>query len=105
IGRKVDTIELFPASEGFLAFQDSQKHEGMLLNTHSGIFFEFIPVAEIHNANPTRLTLENVKVGENYAIIISSNAGLWAYNIGDTVKFLSTDPYRLIVSGRIKHFI
>ncbi len=105
IGRPVDMIELFPASEGFFAFQDSQKHEGMLLNTHSGIFFEFIPVSEIHNEHPTRLTLENVKVGENYALIISSNAGLWAYNIGDTVKFLSTDPYRLIVSGRIKHYI
>ncbi|RYG43210.1 MAG: GH3 auxin-responsive promoter family protein [Chitinophagaceae bacterium] len=105
IGREVDMIELFPASEGFFAFQDSQKHEGMLLNTHSGIFFEFIPVAEIYNEKPTRLTLENVKVGENYALIISSNAGLWAYNIGDTVKFLSTDPYRIIVSGRIKQFI
>ena len=105
IGRKVDMIELFPASEGFFAFQDSQKHEGMLLNTHSGIFFEFVPVAEINNQNPTRLTLADVKAGENYALIISSNAGLWAYNIGDTVKFLSTDPYRLIVSGRIKHYI
>ncbi len=105
IGRKVDMIELFPASEGFFAFQDSQKHEGMLLNTHSGIFFEFVPVAEINSQNPTRLTLADVKVGENYALIISSNAGLWAYNIGDTVKFLSTDPYRLIVSGRIKHYI
>lgn len=105
IGRPVDMIELFPASEGFFAFQDSQKHEGMLLNTHSGIFFEFIPVAEINNEHPTRLTLENVKTGENYALVISSNAGLWAYNIGDTVKFLSTDPYRLIVTGRIKHYI
>ncbi|MFT3908076.1 MAG: GH3 auxin-responsive promoter family protein [Ferruginibacter sp.] len=105
IGRSIDTIELFPASEGFFAFQDSQKEQGMLLNTDSGIFFEFILVAEIHNENPTRLTLKDVVVGENYAIIISSNAGLWAYNIGDTVKFVSTDPYRLIVSGRTKHFI
>ncbi len=105
IGRSIDTIELFPASEGFFAFQDSQKEPGMLLNTDSGIFFEFIPVAEIHNENPTRLMLRDVKVGENYALIISNNAGLWAYNIGDTVKFLSTDPYRLIVSGRTKHYI
>lgn len=105
IGRSIDTIELFPASEGFFAFQDSQKEPGLLLNSCSGIFFEFVPVAEIHNENPTRFTLKDVKVGENYALIISSNAGLWAYNIGDTVKFVSTAPYRLIVSGRIKHFI
>lgn len=105
IGRKLDTIELFPASEGFFAFQDSQEAEGLLLNTNSGIFFEFIPAGEIFNENPTRLTLRDVKVGENYALIISSNAGLWAYNIGDTVKFVSTEPYRLVVSGRIKHFI
>ncbi len=105
IGRKVDTIELFPASEGFFAFQDSQKAEGLLLNTNSGIFFEFVPATEIFNENPTRLTLKDVKVGENYALIISNNAGLWAYNIGDTIKFVSTNPYRIIVSGRTKHFI
>jgi hypothetical protein len=105
IGRNIDTIELFPASEGFFAFQDSQKEPGMLLNSCSGIFYEFVPVAEINNDNPTRLTLADVKVGENYALIVSTNAGLWAYNLGDTVKFVSTDPYRLVVSGRIKHFI
>lgn len=105
IGRKIDTIELFPASEGFFAFQDSQNEPGMLLNTNSGIFFEFIPLAEIHKASPTRLLLKDVQVGENYALIISNNAGLWAYNIGDTVKFVSTEPYRLVVSGRTKHFI
>jgi hypothetical protein len=105
IGKKIDSIETFPASEGFIAFQDSQNADGLLLNTNSGIFFEFVPVAEIFNENPTRLTLGEVKVGENYALIINSNAGLWGYNIGDTVKFVSTDPYRLVVSGRIKHFI
>lgn len=105
IGRKVDSIELFPASEGFFAFQDSQQAEGMLLNTNSGIFFEFVPAAEIFNENPTRLSLKDVKTGENYALIISSNAGLWSYNIGDTVKFISTNPYRLVVTGRTKHFI
>ncbi|MES2851105.1 MAG: GH3 auxin-responsive promoter family protein [Bacteroidota bacterium] len=105
IGRKVDTIELFPASEGFFAFQDSQKEEGLLLNTNSGIFFEFVPAAEIFNGNPTRLQLKDVKVGENYALIISNNAGLWAYNLGDTVKFVSTNPYRLVVTGRTKHYI
>lgn len=105
IGRKVDSIELFPASEGFFAFQDSQEAEGLLLNTNSGIFFEFIPAGEIFSENPTRLSLKDVKVGQNYALIINSNAGLWGYNIGDTVKFLSTEPYRLVVTGRIKHFI
>ncbi len=105
IGRKIDTIELFPASEGFFAFQDSMQHPGMLLNTNSGIFFEFIPAEEINNSNPTRLTLKEIKVNVNYALIISSNAGLWGYNIGDTVKFVSLEPYRIVVSGRIKHFI
>jgi hypothetical protein len=105
IGKKIDCIELFPASEGFFAFQDSQKAAGLLLNTDSGIFFEFVPAAEIFNNNPTRLSLKDVKVGENYALIINNNAGLWGYNIGDTVKFVSTNPYRLIVSGRTKHFI
>ncbi|HEV8271631.1 MAG TPA: GH3 auxin-responsive promoter family protein [Chitinophagaceae bacterium] len=105
IGRKIDCIELFPASEGFFAFQDSQNAEGLLLNTNSGIYFEFIPAPEIYNDNPTRLSLKDVKVGENYAMIINSNAGLWGYNLGDTVKFVSTDPYRLVVTGRTKHFI
>jgi hypothetical protein len=105
IGKKIDCIELFPASEGFFAFQDSQDAEGLLLNTNSGIFFEFVPAGEIFNANPARLSLKDVKVGENYALIINNNAGLWGYNIGDTVKFVSTEPYRLVVSGRTKHFI
>lgn len=105
IGREVDCVELFPASEGFFAFQDSQKEKGLLLNTNSGIFFEFVPAAEIFNENPARLALKDVQVGENYAMVISSNAGLWAYNIGDTVKFVSTNPFRIEVSGRTKHFI
>ena len=105
VGRKIDTIELFPASEGFFAFQDSQEAEGLLLNTNSGIFFEFVPAGEIFNKNPARLSLKDVKVGENYALIITSNAGLWGYNLGDTVKFVSVDPYRLVVTGRTKHFI
>jgi hypothetical protein len=105
VGRKVDCIELFPASEGFFAFQDSQDAEGLLLNANSGIFFEFVPAAEIFNDKPTRLSLKDVKVGENYAMIITSNAGLWGYNLGDTVKFVSINPYRLLVTGRTKHFI
>jgi hypothetical protein len=105
IGRHVDTIELFPASEGFFAFQDKLDQPGMLLNTNSGIFFEFIPVNELGKENPVRLSLSDVKTGENYAMVVSTNAGLWAYDIGDTVKFISTDPYRLIVTGRTKHYI
>jgi hypothetical protein len=105
IGKKIDSIETFPASEGFFAFQDSQKAEGLLLNTDSGIYFEFIPAGEIFNENPTRLSLHEVKVGVNYALIVNNNAGLWGYNIGDTIKFLSVDPYRIVVTGRTKHFI
>jgi hypothetical protein len=105
IGRKIDTVELFPASEGFFAFQNAQKELGLLLNTNSGIFFEFIPAEEIFAENPTRLCLQEVELGKNYALIINSNAGLWGYNIGDTVKFVSIDPYKIVVTGRIKHFI
>ncbi len=105
LGGHVDTVETFPASEGFFAFQDTLDKEGLLLNTDSGIFFEFILAGEIFNENPTRLSLADVKVGENYALIVNSNAGLWGYNIGDTVRFVSTDPYRIVVTGRIKHYI
>lgn len=105
IGKQIDTIELFPASEGFFAFQDNYKEPGLLLNTNSGIFYEFVPANEILNDHPTRLSLKDVKIGENYALIISSNAGLWAYNIGDTVKFISIHPFKIIVTGRIKHYI
>ncbi|WP_459067841.1 GH3 auxin-responsive promoter family protein [Flavitalea flava] len=105
IGKKVDTIETFPASEGFFAFQDTQEEEGLLLNTNSGIFYEFIPAGEIHKENPTRLALKDVRIGENYALVVNTNAGLWGYSIGDTVRFVSTNPYRIVVTGRIKHFI
>jgi phenylacetate-coenzyme A ligase PaaK-like adenylate-forming protein len=105
IGRKVDSIELYPASEGFFAFQDSQKEKGMLLQLNSGIFYEFIKVTGFSKDNPKRITLIDVEVGVNYVMIISTTAGLWGYNIGDTVQFTSTSPYRIIVSGRIKHFI
>jgi len=105
IGGKVGMLETFPASEGFFAFQDTLDQEGLLLNTNSGIFFEFVPAGEIFNEQPTRLTLKDVKVGENYALIVNSNAGLWSYNIGDTIRFVSTNPYRIVVTGRTKHFI
>lgn len=105
IGKEIDTLETFPASEGFFAFQYGRDTDGLLLITNSGIFFEFVPIEEIHHPNPTRLTLKDVEVGKNYTLIISSNAGLWAYNIGDTVKFTSLNPYKIVVTGRIKHFI
>ncbi|GEQ84865.1 hypothetical protein ULMS_03730 [Patiriisocius marinistellae] len=105
IGRKVPSIELFPASEGFFAFQDSQTEKGMLLLLDSGIFYEFIEADTFFESNPTRLTIGQVKLDTNYVMIISSNAGLWGYNLGDTVMFTSLEPYRVIVSGRIKHFI
>lgn len=104
IGRKVDSIELFPASEGFFAFQDSQKEKGMLLLLNSGIFYEFVEANSFFDENPIRLTIGEVEIGVNYVMIISTNAGLWAYNLGDTVQFTSTKPYRVMVSGRIKHF-
>ncbi len=105
IGRKVDSIELFPASEGFFAFQDTQKEKGMLLLLNSGIFYEFVEASTFFDKNPERLTIGEVKTGINYVMIISTNAGLWGYNLGDTIQFTSIEPYRIIVSGRIKHFI
>ena len=105
IGRKVDSIELFPASEGFFAFQDKQDAHGMLLLLNSGIFYEFIEADHFFDKNPKRLTIGDVKVGVNYVMIVSTDAGLWAYNVGDTIQFTSTKPYRVLVSGRIKHFI
>ena len=105
IGRRVDSIELYPASEGFFAFQDKQDEKGMLLQLNSGIFYEFIKADSFFEENPIRITIKDVEVGVNYVMIISTSAGLWGYNIGDTVIFTSTKPYRIIVSGRIKHFI
>lgn len=105
IGRKVDSIELFPASEGFFAFQDKQNDKGLLLLLNSGIFYEFIKADEFFNQNPKRITIKDVELGINYVMIISTNAGLWAYNLGDTIAFTSLKPYKIIVTGRIKHFI
>ncbi|GLU43217.1 GH3 auxin-responsive promoter family protein [Allomuricauda sp. NBRC 101325] len=105
MGRKVDSIELFPASEGFFAYQNSQKEKGMLLLLNSGIFYEFVRADEFFNENPKRLTISDVELDVDYAMIISSNAGLWGYNLGDTIRFISKKPYKVVVSGRIKHFI
>lgn len=105
IGKRIDSIELYPASEGFLAYQDKQNDEGLLLLLDTGIFFEFIPVDNYFDENPGRLSIGEVEVGKNYAVIVNNNAGLWGYSLGDTVKFVSTDPYKVLVTGRIKHFI
>ena len=105
IGKHVDSVETYPASEGFIAYQDLQREKALLILLNSGIFYQFVPTEEYFNENPTRLTIDQVELNKNYAIIINSNAGLWGYSIGDTVKFVSRDPYRLLVTGRIKHFI
>jgi len=104
IGEKVDSIELFPASEGFIAYQDSRDQEGMLLLLNSGIFYEFIPANEFHDESSTRLSIGDVKLDVNYVLVLNTNAGLWGYNIGDTIRFVSLAPYRIVVSGRIKHY-
>lgn len=105
IGGRVASVETYPASEGFIGFQDGEPGEGLLLNVASGIYFEFVPLAEAHLATPTRLKLREVELGQHYALVISSNAGLWGYDLGDTVEFVSLAPYRIRVSGRVKHFI
>lgn len=105
IGKKIDYVELYPASEGFFAFQDTLNEKGMLLQLNSGMFYEFIPANEFYNENPTRISLKDVQLGVNYALILNTNAGLWGYNIGDTIEFTSLKPYRIKVTGRIKHFI
>ncbi|RNL53994.1 GH3 auxin-responsive promoter family protein [Pedobacter jejuensis] len=105
IGKKIDSIETYPASEGFIAYQDSQKDKGLLLLANAGIFYEFIPADEYHNENPIRLSLAEVELNVNYVLILNTNAGLWGYSIGDTIKFTSKNPYKIVVTGRIKHFI
>jgi len=105
VGSEIDSVEVYPASEGFIAFQTDRDDPALWLNVNSGIFFEFVPANEIFDPHPTRLTLNEVETNVNYALIINNNAGLWGYNIGDTVMFTSTKPYKLVVSGRIKHFI
>ena len=105
IGKEIPSIETYPASEGFVAFQDLPDQTGLLILLNSGIFYEFIPTDSYFSSNPTRLTIDQVELGVNYAIVINSNAGLWGYSLGDTVRFVSLNPYRLLVTGRIKHFI
>ncbi len=102
---KLDIVEVFPASEGFFAIQDTLENQGLLLNLDYGIYYEFIPVEEYGNPDARRLGLEDVELDKQYALVVSTNAGLWAYDIGDTVKFVSLSPHRIRVTGRVKHFI
>ena len=104
VGKDVPSVETYPSSEGFIAYQDKQEAEGLLLCVNHGIFYEFIKSSQFFEENPKRITLADVEVGEDYVLILNTNAGLWGYNIGDTIRFVSTSPYRLVVSGRIKHF-
>ena len=104
IGAEVPSVELFPASEGFFAYQDRQNEPGLRLNVDDGIFYEFIPVSTYFDENPVRLGLEEVELDVQYALVLSSNAGLWGYDIGDSIKFVSLNPFRIVVTGRIKHF-
>ena len=105
LGKKIDSIETYPASEGFIAYQDSQKAEGLLLNVNGGIFYEFVKADDLTAGSPKRISLADVEIGVNYVLILNTNAGLWAYNIGDTVRFVSLAPYRIVVTGRVSHFI
>ena len=105
LGKKINTIEYYPASEGFFAYQNSQKDKSLLLEYSSAIFYEFIKTNEFESKNYTRYNLTNVEVGVNYILVVTSNAGLWAYNTGDTVKFTSLNPPKILVTGRFKHFI
>ena len=105
IGKKIDSIETYPASEGFIAYQDSQSDKSLLLLANAGMFYEFIPTEEYFDKSPTRLQLSEIELNKNYALILNTSAGLWGYSIGDTVKFVSKNPYKILVSGRIKHYI
>jgi hypothetical protein len=105
ISAKIDSIETYPASEGFIAFQDSQKEKGLLLLVDSGVFYEFIPSEEYFNEHPTRINIKDVELDKNYALIMNTSAGLWGYSLGDTIKFISKNPYKIVVTGRIKHYI
>ena len=105
IGKEINTLETFPASEGFFAYQNSLKDNSLILQINSGIFYEFIDIKNINNKNPKRITVGEVETNKNYALILSSDAGLWSYMIGDTIKFTSLNPLKIKVTGRTKQFI
>jgi hypothetical protein len=104
LGGKVDIVQTFPASEGFFAFQDDYTQEGLLLLPNHGIFYEFVPLENYGKPNAPRLTLNEIELNKDYAMILTTNSGLWAYSIGDVVRFISKNPYKILVSGRTKHY-
>jgi hypothetical protein len=105
IGGNINYLEVYNASEGFFAAQENPEDDGMTLFTEHGIFYEFMPVEEYGKTNPKTLGLGSVQLHRNYAIIISTTGGLWRYLVGDTVRFTSLNPYRIVVSGRLKHYM
>jgi acyl-CoA synthetase (AMP-forming)/AMP-acid ligase II len=105
VGRPIHYLEVYPASEGFLAMQVGAGDPGLTLMLDYGIFYEFVPVAELALSTPRRLTIAEVRIGEPYAILLSTPAGLWSYVLGDTVRFVSLDPPQLVITGRIGHFV
>ncbi len=104
IGKPIDIVQTFPASEGFFGFQDDYQNDGLLLLTNHGIFYEFIPLEEFGKTDAKRLTLKDIELHKDYALILTTNSGLWSYSIGDVVRFISKNPYRILVSGRTKHY-
>lgn len=105
IGKSINYYEIYNASEGFFGIQDRSGSDEMLLMLDYGIFYEFIPMEEFGSSNPKVLSLEDVQIGKNYALVITTNGGLWRYLIGDTVQFTSLDPFRIKITGRTKHYI
>ncbi|MDY3537926.1 GH3 auxin-responsive promoter family protein [Riemerella anatipestifer] len=105
VGKDINYYEIYNASEGFFGIQDRSDSDEMLLMLDYGIFYEFIPMEHFSETNLKAIPLEEVEVGKNYAVVITTNGGLWRYLIGDTVRFTSTDPYRIKISGRTKHYI
>ena len=105
IGKQIDTLETFPASEGFFAYQNKTEKEDLILQINSGIFYEFIELSELEKKNQNRLMIGEVELGKNYAMIISTNAGLWSYAMGDTIKFTNLNPLKIKVTGRTKHYL
>ena len=105
IGAPINYLEIYNASEGFIAAQENPDNEGMTLFTEHGIFYEFMPVEEYGKNNPRTLGLNKVSLNKNYALVISTTGGLWRYLIGDTIKFTSIDPYKIVITGRLKHYM
>jgi hypothetical protein len=105
IGKKINYLEMYNASEGFIAAQENPDDEGLLLFVDHGIFMEFMPVSEYGKEEPETIGLKDVELGKNYAPVISTNGGLWRYLLGDTVRFTSLNPFKIIVSGRVRHYI